>query len=72
MQTYTTHTDPTLTVADLPSLAKRLKLPAGWQFKAKTLDRDLTINTTGLAHIVPDNLENMYQGCFDNVCSFIP
>ena len=72
MQTYTTHTDPTLTEADLPNLGKRLKLPPGWQFKLKTLDRDLTITTTGLAHIVPDNLENMYQGCFDDVCSFVP
>jgi hypothetical protein len=72
MQTYTTHTDPTLTEAELPNLAKRLKLPAGWQFKVKTLDRDLTITTTGLAHIVPDNLENMYQGCFDAVCNFVP
>jgi hypothetical protein len=72
MQTYTTHTDPTLTEADLPNLARRLKLPAGWRFKAKTLDRDLIITTTGLAHIVPDNLENMYQGCFDTVCNFVP
>jgi hypothetical protein len=72
MQTYTTHTDRTLTQADLPNLSSRLKLPAGWQFKVKTLDRDLIINTTGLAHIVPDNLENMYQGCFDTVCNFIP
>jgi hypothetical protein len=72
MQTYTTHTDHSLTVADLPNLAKRLKLPAGWQFKAKTLDRDLTITTKGLANIVPDNLENMYQGCIDGVCNFDP
>jgi hypothetical protein len=72
MQTYTTHTDHTLTAAELPSLAKRLKLPVGWQFAAKTLDRDLTITTTGLANIVPDNLENMYQGCVDGVCSFDP
>jgi len=72
MQTYTTHTDHALTAADLPILAQRLKLPTGWQFKAVTLDKDLAITTTGLAHIVPDNLENMYQGCFDSVCSFDP
>jgi len=72
MQTYTTHTDKTLTAADLPTLAKRLKLPAGWDFTAKTLDRDLTITTTGLANIVPDNLENMYQGCVDGACNFDP
>jgi hypothetical protein len=72
MQTYTTHTDPSLTEADLPNLARKLRLPEGWQFKAKTLDRDLVIHTTGLANIVPDNLENMYQGCIDGVCSFDP
>jgi hypothetical protein len=72
MQTYTTHTDHALTAADLPNLAQRLKPPVGWQFKAKTLDRDLTITTTGLANIVPDNLENMYQGCIDGVCDFDP
>jgi hypothetical protein len=72
MQTYTTHTDPTLTEADLPTLGKRLKLPKGWSFKAKKLDRDLVIETNGVANIVPDNLESMYQGCFDGVCNFDP
>jgi hypothetical protein len=72
MQTYTTHTDPTLTEADLPTLGKRLKLPKGWSFKATKLDKDLVINTNGLANIVPDNLENMYQGCINNVCNFDP
>jgi hypothetical protein len=72
MQTYTTHTDASLTEAGLPNVARKLKLPAGWQFEAKTLDRELVIHTTGLAHIVPDDLENMYQGCIDGVCSFDP
>jgi hypothetical protein len=72
MQTYTTHTDPTLTEAALPTLGKRLKLPKGWSFKATKLDKDLVINTNGLANIVPDNLENMYQGCINNVCNFDP
>ena len=72
MQTYTTHTDPTLTEADLPTLGKRLKLPKGWSFKAMKLDKDLVIVTNGLANIVPDNLENMYQGCINNVCNFDP
>jgi len=72
MQTYTTHTDASLTAADLPNLAQRLKLPEGWRFKAKTLEQDLIIHTTGLANIVPDNLEDMYQGCIDGVCNFDP
>jgi hypothetical protein len=30
------------------------------------------IDTKGLASIVPDDLENMYQGCIEGVCSFDP
>jgi hypothetical protein len=30
------------------------------------------INTNGLANIVPDDLENMYRGCIDEVCNFDP
>jgi hypothetical protein len=72
MQTYTNHVDRSLTEAELPNLAKRLKLAEGWQFKAKTIDRNLIINTTGLANIVPDDLANMYQGCIDGVHNFDP
>lgn len=72
MQTYTNHVDRTLTEADLPNLARRLKPGEGWQFKSKTLERNLVIDTTGLAHIVADDLANMYQGCIDNVCNFDP
>jgi hypothetical protein len=72
MQTFTNHVDHSLTEAELPNLGKRLKLADGWQFKAKVIDRNLTINTTGLANIVPDNLANMYQGCIDKVNNFEP
>jgi hypothetical protein len=72
MQTFTNHIDATLTAADLPDLGSRLALADGWQFNAVTLDRDLTINTTGLANIVPDNLSNMYQGCIGGVNNFDP
>jgi hypothetical protein len=36
------------------------------------LDRNLIINTPGLANVVPDDLANMYQGCIDNVNNFDP
>lgn len=72
MQTYTNHMDSTLTEADLPRLAERLQLPGGWEFKAKTLDKDLVVDTKGLAHIVADNLENMYQGYDPNVFNYDP
>jgi hypothetical protein len=72
MQTYTDHVDHDLTEAGLPGLGDRLNLASGWQYKTVTLSQDLTIATTGLAHIVPDNLANMYQGCIDGVNNFDP
>jgi hypothetical protein len=72
MQTFTNHVDAALTQADLPKLGSRLKLADGWQFKAVTLTRDLTLDTNGLANIVPDDLSNMYQGCIDGVNNFDP
>lgn len=72
MQTFTDHVDHELTESELPGLAERLALPEGWEFKATTLDRDLTITTDGLANIVPDDLANMYQGCIDGVNNFDP
>jgi hypothetical protein len=72
MQTYTDHLATDLTEADLPSLGDRLQLGEGWQFKAKTLERTLVLDTQGLAHIVADDLENMYQGCTDDVANYDP
>ena len=71
MQTFTDHVAP-LTEADLPGLAGRLALPEGWQFREVRLERTLTITTTGLANIVPDDLANMYQGLIDGVGSYDP
>ena len=72
MQTYTNHKAADLTESDLPKLGERLTLGEGWEFKAKTLDRDLILDTNGLAHIVADDLENMYQGCTEDVANFDP
>ena len=72
MQTFTDHIDHGLTESELPGLGARLRQADGWQFKATTLEQDLTITTDGLANIVPDNLSNMYQGCIDGVNNFDP
>ncbi|MGP4030815.1 hypothetical protein [Pseudarthrobacter sp. 1C304] len=72
MQTYTNHKASDLTEADLPTLGDRLELAGGWHFKAKTLDRNLILDTNGLAHIVADDLDNMYQGCTADVANFDP
>ena len=72
MQTYTNHKASDLTEAALPRLGERLTLADGWDFKAKTLERDLVLDTKGLAHIVADDLENMYQGCTEDVTNLDP
>jgi hypothetical protein len=71
-QTYTDHKASDLTEADLPNLGGRLNLGEGWEFQSKTLDRDLVLDTNGLAHIVADDLENMYQGCTADVANYDP
>lgn len=76
MQSYATEVDKSLTLAQLPQLGSKLKLPPGWTFEVKTLAEDLTIDprkSLGLAHIVRDDLHNVYEGCgFDETCSFVP
>lgn len=72
MQTFTDHIDPDLTEATLADLGARLTLAEGWEFKSTTLDRDLVIDTKGLANIASDDLANMYQGCIDGVNNFDP
>ena len=72
MQTYTDHIAADLTEGDLAHLGDRLELPEGWRFASVVIDRDLVIDTTGVADIVPDELANMYQGCIDGVNNFDP
>jgi hypothetical protein len=72
LQTYTNHIATDLTEHDLLTLGDRLDLADGWEFRAHRLDRDLVLDTNGLAHIVPDNLANMYQGCTPEVANFDP
>jgi hypothetical protein len=76
MQAYTKLVDKTLTLADLPKLDSKLKLPPGWKYEVKTLDRNLTYVPPApgyVAHAVADDLQNVYQGCgFDDACNYIP
>jgi hypothetical protein len=65
MQSFTWHWDPTLTEGNLADLASRLDLPSGWGFRAEMLDQDMEVssaNHDNLAHVVQDNLHNVYQG----------
>ena len=62
MQTWSQQIDPTLTAADLPGLASRLSLPAGWRYATRTLTAPLEVQTTGkVAHVLQDDLGNSYS-----------
>jgi hypothetical protein len=61
MQSYAQIVDPTLSLADLPGLASRLKLPKGWTFSTRTLDKEYRLEADGLAFVLQDELENSYQ-----------
>lgn len=61
MQSYSVQVEP-LTEASLATLGARLTLPAGWSFRARTLDADLRITAVdGLATVTQDELSNTYQ-----------
>lgn len=61
MQSYAQIVDPTLTTADLAGLASRLRLPAGWAYRARTLDAPLVVATPGMATVIQDDLQNSYS-----------
>lgn len=65
MQSYCDHWDKRITKENLPNLGSILKLPEGWRFRVKVIDRDLEISQTrtdNYAHVLQDNLHNTYQG----------
>jgi hypothetical protein len=64
MHSFTPHQDPTLSEDNLAHLGSRLDLPGGWGFRAEMLDQDLEVsaNNDNLAHVLQDNLHNVYQG----------
>lgn len=61
MQSYAQIADRTLTLEQLPDLAGKLTLPAGWRYQSETPTSELQLNSNGLATIVNDNLYNTYQ-----------
>ena len=61
MQTWSQTVDANLALADLPGLASRLTLPAGWAYQTRTLTEPLRVDTTDRdAHVTQDNLANSY------------
>jgi len=61
MQAYSHIVDTTLRLGDLPELGSRLRLPAGWRFRVRTLKKDLVLKTTTAATVIQDELQNTYQ-----------
>ena len=61
MQSYAQIKDPTLTLAKLGSLGRRLKLPSGWRYRTRRLRRELVLATPRGATITQDELQNTYQ-----------
>jgi hypothetical protein len=76
MQSYVSEIDPNLTFDQHPWLGSKLKLPPGWTFEAKILTGDLTIDrriANNTAHIVRDELHDVYEGCgFNPACNYVP
>ena len=76
MQSYTDHVEKGLSMDKLAQLGSMLTLPAGWIFKTRELDQDLTIAPPApsyTAHTVVDNFGNVYAGCgFDAACNYVP
>jgi hypothetical protein len=82
MQSYCLIVDPNLTMADLPNLGSTLKLPPGWKYRTKTLDKELTVD--GIPEngkdnqwkVVQDDLRNTYSACWASgdktACNFQP
>lgn len=73
MQSYSQQVDPSLTLAQLPSIGDILQLPDGWKYQVGSCDRDLTVSTIGnQAIILQDNLENTYQKLDTSQTNFNP
>ncbi len=62
MQSWSQQIDPTLTEADLLTLADRLQLPDGWTYDYKTLTEEFVVETRAEdAQVLGDDLHNSYS-----------
>lgn len=61
MQSYSQIVNKSLSMKDLPNLGQQLKLPAGWSYKSRVLDQDLSLTANGVAYVLQDDLFNSYQ-----------
>ena len=62
MQSYAQYIDPDLSLDDLNTLAPRISLLGGWEYRERVLDEDLEVEDfQGFATALRDPLENTYQ-----------
>ena len=61
MQSYARIKDPSLAIAKLPALGRRLTTPTGWRYRTRRLRRDLALIADGSATVIQDELQNTYQ-----------
>jgi hypothetical protein len=77
MQSWTNFVNKGETPAHLKDLGSQFKqLPPGLKFRAKVLDRDLTVQPpppNHLARLTQDEFQNTCQGCgYDAACNYTP
>ena len=61
MQSYSQIVNTGLSMKDLATLGNQLTLPAGWEYRSRVLDQDLSLIANGVAYVLQDNLSNSYQ-----------
>ena len=62
MQSYSLEVDKSLDVAGLANLGSKLKLPKGWKYEVKMLDKEMAVRNSGAkAYVLQDDLRNSYQ-----------
>ena len=61
MQSYAQIVDPSLNINNLDSLGDRLKLPQGWKYQVKILNKDSKLKANGIAYVLQDDFQNSYQ-----------
>jgi hypothetical protein len=64
LQSFTRRSDATMSERDLAHLYRLLELPDGWGFRAVVLEQDMEVTPSAdsLAHVLQDDLQNVYQG----------
>lgn len=61
MQSYAQIVDKQQTLDDLAGLGAKLKLPKGWTYATRILDKDEELVATGIAYVLQDDFLNSYQ-----------